>query len=193
MLWAALLCLVAAPVFAAGGTTTCMGKMESLTVQNNLYVPAGATSTLNWVEVVGNVTVDGVLVSFSGKFDKNVTVTGQISLVNGYADRPIAGNLTITNSSGQNGIYPPNTGNAVNGNITVTGLNNGGSFYIGSATVGGNVNLNDNGGRIDISYMTVGKNLNCTGNDPAPISWALVNQGSTFITASQKTGQCSAF
>ena len=192
--WAVLLCLVATPVFAAGGTTTCTGSLASVTIPNNLYVPAGVTCTLNWVEVVGNVTVDGILVSYSVKFDMNVTVTGTISLVNAYGDAPIAGNLTITNSSGLSGIYPnENQQNVVKGNITVTGLNNGASFYIGSATVGGSVNLNDNAGRIDISYMNIGKALNCTGNDPAPTSWSLVHGLGSSINAPQKTGQCSAF
>jgi len=190
---AVLLCSLAAPVFAAGGTTTCTGPLQGVTIPNNLYVPAGATCTLNWVEVIGNVTVDGSLVSFDGKFDSNVTVTGTISLINGYDYRKIQGNLTISNSSGQSGIYCPNTSNVINGNITVTGLNNGGSFYICSATVGGGVSLTDNAGTIDISFMTIGKNLSCSGNDPAPTSWALVNQNNAQITAQQKTGQCSAF
>jgi hypothetical protein len=148
-----------------------------VTITSNLDVPAGASCNLNWVEVVGNVAV-----------------TVQVSLVNGYSSRPIAGNLTIANSSGQSGIYPANHGNnVVKGNITVTELHDGGSFTISQATVNGTVNLNDNAGRTDIAYLSIGKPLNCSGNEPAPTSWSQDHGYGSSITAPQKTGQCSGF
>ena len=195
VLCAALLCLAAVPAFAAPGatgSTTCVDRIDGGTVPNNLYVPAGATCTLSWSEVVGNATVDGTLISFDSKFDRNITVTGTISLINGYDFRPIVGNLSIINSAGQSGIYCPNTANVINGSITVTGLHDGGSFYICSAQVGGGVTLANNLGRIDISYMNIGKGLDCYGNDPAPISWSVnVGYGSSIIATNGKTGQCS--
>jgi hypothetical protein len=130
---AALLCLVVTPAFAAGGTTTCTtGQPLTGVIPNNLHVPAGEFCQLNWAEVVGNVTVEGTLLSFSSMYDKNVNVTGagSITIANGYNDRPIKGNLNIS-GSGQSGIAPANDGNnVVLGNITVTGLNNGGSFFV---------------------------------------------------------------
>ena len=195
MLCAALLCLVVAPAFAAGGNTECTSQLASVTIQTNLHVPAGAVCQLNWVEVVGNVSVEGTLLSFSSMYDKNVNVSGagSISIINGYSDRPIKGNLTIS-GSGQSGIYPGNTGNVVLGNITVTGLNNGGTFYIGEATVNGAVTLYYNFGRLDLSYLTIGKTLDCANNNPAPTSWSLSNGPlqSTITAANGKTGQCAA-
>jgi hypothetical protein len=195
LLCAALLCLVVTPAFAAGGTTTCTGQLTGV-IPNNLDVPAGAVCQLNWAEVVGNVTVEGTLLSFSSMYDKNINVSGagSISIINGYSDRPIKGNLNIS-GSGQSGIYPGNTGNVVLGNITVTGLNNGGTFYVGQATVNGAVTVNYNFGRVDLSGLTISKNLDCTNNDPAPVSWSIYSDYGphmSTITATQKTGQCAA-
>jgi hypothetical protein len=194
---AVLFCSAAAPMFAAGGITTCTAKMpDGVLIQNNLHVPAGASCQLNWAEVMGNVTVEGTLISFSSQYDKNIDVTGAgaISIANGYSARPIKGNLKIS-GSGQSGIYPANDGNnVVLGNIIVTGLNNGGSFSISQATVGGVVEVNYNSGRVDLSYMTIGKNLDCSNNEPAPTSWSLYSDygpHQSSNTATQKTGQCA--
>jgi hypothetical protein len=187
-----LLAVAAAPVFAATTTTTnCTGTITSQAIAGNMDVPAGATCRLEGVEVVGNVTVEGILNSFSSKFDKNVTVTGagQISLSNGETWMPILGNLTIAGSSGNSGIYCPNHGNVVQGNISVIG--NSGSFYICSGTVNGGVTINDNTGSVDLSWLTVGKNVSCSGNDPAPHSWSAQNGYGSTINAQQKTGQCA--
>lgn len=196
ILCAALVCLAAVPSFAAGGTTVCTGQMTGQ-ISNNLDVPAGASCQLNWAEVTGTVTVEGTLLSFSSQYDKNVTVSGagSILIANGYSNRPIKGNLSIS-GTGQSGIYPANDGNnVVLGNITVMGLNNGGSFSVSQATVGGAVSAQYNFGRVDFSYMTIGKTLDCMNNDPAPVSWSIYSDYGPHMstnTATQKTGQCSA-
>jgi hypothetical protein len=167
------------------------GDLPSQVIPTNLDVPAGATCQLNWVEVVGNVTVEGTLTAFSSKFDKNVNVTGagSISLINGETSMPILGNLNITGSSGNSGIYCPNHSNVIQGNINVTG--NSGSFYICTAEVVGGVTINNNTGSVDISWMNLGKDLSCDGNDPAPRSWSVEHGYGSTITAHQKTGQCA--
>jgi hypothetical protein len=195
VLCAALLCLAVAPAFAAGGTTTCTGQWTGVNpIPNNLDVPAGAVCQLNWVEVVGNVNVEGTLISFSSMYDQNINVTGagSITIANGYSDRPIKGNVNIS-GTGQSGIYPGNTGNTVLGNINVTGLNNGGTFYVGGATVNGAVSVNYNFGRVGLDGLTIGKSLDCNNNTPAPASWSIDNNYGSSITATKgKTGQCAA-
>jgi hypothetical protein len=186
----ALFSVSAVPVFA--GTTTCNGPKTGV-ISGNLDVPADATCTLNWAEVTGNVTVEGILVSVTTKFDRNVTVTGgSIQIVNGWGDNSkLAGNLTITGSSANSGIYCPNTSNVIDGNLTFTG--NSGRLYVCQATVGGNVNVSDNirnntdfsgPQAADLNNIKAGKNLSCDGNVPY-----LTGSGNTAV--GQLLGQCS--
>ena len=177
----ALFCISAIPVFGQG-SSTCIGDTVT-TVTSNLDVPAGATCRLFGVEVHGNVTVEGTLVSFSAKFDKNVSVIGgTIAIVNGNGeDSALLGNLTITGSTLPGGIFCPNSTNVIGGNLTVAG--NSGGFYVCSANVGGNVTVSSNTGRIDLNGIHAGKNLSCDGNDPAPIG--------TGNQATHKNGQCA--
>ena len=126
------------------------------------------------------------------KFDRNVTVTGGvISIINGFGDQtPLVGNLTITGSAGNSGIYCPNTTNVIRGNLTFTG--NTGNLYVCQATVGGNVTVSNNN-RINTDYsgwwtaalygITAGKNLTCEGNNPGPIG--------SGNTAKQLVDQCA--
>jgi hypothetical protein len=203
-----------APVFAA--TTTCTGHMNT-PIEGNLVVPAGATTcTLNWVDVAGNTTVQGRLISFTSHFHGNVSVTGAgiIQIINGWSgNSPIEGNLTIQNTVANtdpnvyNGIFCPeqNQSNIVNGNIILT--NNAGIFYVCSASVGGNVVANNNTGRlalggisavgnivingntggVELDNVSAGSNLVCQGNSPAP---ATTTYGGNSA-AGQKLGQCA--
>ena len=189
----ALLAVAAAPVFAAPpATPTCTGNLASQVISTNLDVPAGATCQLNWVEVVGNVTVEGSLISFSSRFDKNVTVTGgSIQIVNGFGDASkLVGNLTITGSAANSNIFCPNTTNVIGGNLSFTG--NSGRLYVCQASVGGNVTVSDNirnntdfsgPQAADLTNITTPKNMYCDGNVPY-----ITGSGNTAV---QKTGQCS--
>jgi len=185
-----------APMFAAnpgGGSITCDGQYSGPSpILSNVYVPAGRTCTMNWIEVAGNVTVDGNLIAFSSKFDGNVSVTGTVAFMNNYQTPLIGKNLTITNSSGQSGIFGDTV--EIKGNVSVSGLQPGGSFSFSSnTTVDGGVSITNNLGRVDISYTTIGKSLDCSGNNPPPTSWSIDHgYGSTVVTAGGKTGQCSS-
>jgi hypothetical protein len=190
----ALFSVSAAPAFA--GTTTCTDTISGQT-SGSLDVPAGATCRLFGGEVTGNVTVEGMLYSYGTKFDANVTVTGGvIQIANGNANySALAGNLTITGSSGNNQIGCPNIGNIIRGNVTFSG--NSGNLYVCQATVGGSVTVSNNT-RInndwsgmyaaDLNNITAGKNLSCSGNLSGDGSPAVKGSGNTAV---QKLGQCA--
>lgn len=195
ILFAVLICL-SLPMFAAnpgGGSIECTGIYTGPNpIASNLHVPAGATCQLNWIDVQGNVTVDGNLISTSSKFDMNVTVTGTIVFQNNYQTPLIGKNLTISNSSGQSGIYGDTT--VINGNVSISGLQPGGSFTFSSnTTVEGGVSVTNNLGAVNVSYVKIGKNLDCSGNNPAPVSWSIDHGYGKTVTATEKTGQCAAF
>jgi len=184
-----------APAVAA--PTTCTGYVQDMTIAANLDVPAGATCTLVGSVVNGNVTVEGTMLSYGTRFDKNVTVTGGvITIANGNGlTSALAGNLTITGSTAMNYIGCPNKSNIIQGNLTFTG--NSGRLYVCEATVQGSVTVNDNlrvnidwqgATAADLNRMTVGKNLTCSGNlqsgGPVPVSGG-------NNTATNKLGQCA--
>jgi hypothetical protein len=191
----ALFSISAAPAFA--GTSTCTGTISGLTISGSLDVPAGVTCRLVGDVVTGNVTVEGILYSYGTRFDANVTVTGGvITIANGNADASaLAGNLTITGSSGNNQIGCPNFSNIIRGNVTFSG--NSGNLYVCQATVGGSVTVSNNT-RInndwsgmyaaDLNAINAGKNLSCSGNLSADGSPAVKGSGNT---AAQKLGQCA--
>ena len=194
-----LAALSLAPVFAA--TTTCTTQtIYGPAISGTLDVPSGQTCRLVGGVVNGNVTVEGTLYSYSTMFNGNVTVTGGVIVIsngNGAASA-IAGNLSITGSSGNNQIGCPNISNIVGGNISFTG--NSGNLYVCQATVGKGVTVNYNT-RInndysgwyvaDLNNMTIARNLSCSGNSPAPTSTSITPSTSSTITAQQKLDQCA--
>jgi hypothetical protein len=233
VLCAVLFCIAAAPMFAGNndpgnGSTKCSGVISKLKISTNVQVQAGqtctldsvevlgnmavegtliaanskfdktlnvsatGTSTLNWSEVVGATSVDGTLVSFSSWFDSNVNVTGTVRFNNNYNNPLIGGSLSITNSSGQSGVFGDNV--LIGGNVSVSGLHDGGSFSFSSNTVvNGGVSITNNFGRVDIAYTSIVQSLNCSGNNPAPTSWSIDHgYGPTVSAAGGVTGgQCS--
>jgi hypothetical protein len=188
-----VLCLAAVPLFAAPPCTNII----TTTVSGSLDVPAGTFYCLYGVDVMGTVTVEGTLVSFSAHFHKNVNVTGgTIQIANGNGpSSAIEGNLAITGSSGNNSIGCPSLYNLIGGNISFT--QSSGNLYVCQATVLGGVTVNNNV-RINNDYsgpyvaalnnITAVKNLTCDGNVSADGSAPV--QGSS-IKVTQKTGQCS--
>jgi len=195
VLCAGWLCFVAVPMFAAnpgGGSKECANITISGMIPSNLHVPAGATCTLNWAEVVGNASVDGTLISISSKFDMNVNVAGTVSFINNYQIPLIGKSLSITNSSGNSGIFGDTT--EIKGSVFVSGLHDGGSFSFSSnTTVDGGVSITGNLGSVDISSTSIGGSLTCSGNNPAPTSWSINHgYGSSVSAAGGVTGgQCS--
>jgi hypothetical protein len=99
----------AAPAFAnAGATGSCGssdlaggGQVLGGTINKNIDVPAGKYCSLQWAEVTGNVSAEGALSATGTVFNRNVAVSGpvsvpvsELSLFN-YASH-IKGNLSVT-------------------------------------------------------------------------------------------------
>jgi hypothetical protein len=111
-------------------------------ILNNFYVPAGVTCRVPNIEVFGNATIDGNLISAGIKFDRNVTVTGTINLANSST---VLGNFAITGSSGDSSLGCTEGVNkhTFGGNFAFTG--NSGLLYVCNATpVAGSVNISNN-------------------------------------------------
>lgn len=152
---------LAAPV----PTTTCDNSVSVLsgTVEGNLVVPAGATCTLSYVTVTGNVSVQGDLYATGSTIERNVNVTGG-ALYQYNQALTIKGNLAITGSDGD-AYYGVNAfngyaGSVVHGNFSYTG--NSASLYISNLTVKGNFNhsLNTSAHQIQPGALTVDGNSN---------------------------------
>jgi hypothetical protein len=95
------------------------------TIKNNFVVPAGVTCYLSGSEVMGNVTVNGVLNAWGDTFDGNVSVSGPGSaFVQFNWGDTIHGNLSITGSDGNgfvNQFTNEYSNSVVDGNIYYTG------------------------------------------------------------------------
>jgi hypothetical protein len=180
--------LALAPAFA----TTCgvpggpAVDLSTPVINDDLYVPAGATCKLHYVNVMGNTTVEGALVSFASHFSKNVNVTGAIGFINYYYDNAaVDGNLIITATTGDSGFWVGDAKTVViRGNLIVS--DSTARFYSEGVNVLGNAIFDNNKAGVILGGNTfIGKNLNCDDNTPAPV---LGN-----ITATYKNGQCSGF
>jgi len=122
---------------AATRSTTCTTDVwTAQRITTNFDVPAGATCRLgSGVEVTGNVTVEGELVSFGAQFDGNVSVNGG-SLTAANQGIYIGGNLSITNSAGADG-----------NNATIQSTN-GFANDAGTSVIAGNFSYTYNSGRL---------------------------------------------
>ncbi len=154
--------VVASSAFAGPGATTCTSELPSGTVVGNLVVPAGATCTLSYAKVTGNVSVEGKLYTWHHvTFERNVSVNGGVFTQVNYPV-VIKGNLSITGSAGENGYngffapyaYGDITQSQVYGNFSYTG--NSAGLYVGYSglKVHGNFNHSGNTGA---SYLEDGK------------------------------------
>jgi hypothetical protein len=163
-----------------GVTDPAGGGQVIGSVIGNLVVPAGTYCYIQWGEVTGNVSVQGVLSSTASTFDRNVSVSGPGSelLLNNYPSH-IKGNLSVDSSSGGwNGSagtsfftnaaqqFAPDVPavSQVDGNMSFT--NNTGWLYIGAQLhVGGNFTAYGNGpydspGKFDHSGLTASGAIN---------------------------------
>ncbi len=118
-------------------TTICTSELPSGTIAGNLVVPAGATCTLSFAKVTGNVSVQGKLYTWHHvTFERNVNVNGGVFNQVNYPV-VIKGNLAITGSAGVNGYngffapytYGDITQSQVYGNFSYTG--NSAGLYVG--------------------------------------------------------------
>jgi hypothetical protein len=212
---------VPAVASATRGTFTCDGTVGlgslgppdyySSTIDANVDVPAGATCSMYFATVTGNVTVEGILSGFRNVFQKNVTVNGGalyfplcFSLFCPGGQNTVDGNFTASNPSG--GILTLDA-TIFGKNVTVDGASGGVDFSYstvsrslsvsnssggisifdvgtpGSLGVGKKLILSGNTGGVGLTNVVVTGNLNCDSNDPAP---ALTN-----VTAAKENGQCS--
>jgi hypothetical protein len=153
----------------ATGSTTC-GSTEPAgggqvigSVTGNLDVPAGTYCYVQWGEVTGNVSVEGVLTSTAGTFDRNVSVSGPGSQLwfNNYPSH-IKGNLSVTGSSG-----------AWNGSAGTSFGDNASPDYQGPGTpkgvsvIDGNMSFIGNTGWLYVgSPLTVAGDFTASGNGP---------------------------
>jgi hypothetical protein len=120
----ATLAALAVPSLAsAAAPTTCTdNSLAGTTINNAVFVPAGATCDLSWANVATgyNVTVSGNLVTY-GKthFGKNVIVNPGGSFAASNWGDTIDGNLSITDPAtySYNGFWGNYSPNVVHGNV----------------------------------------------------------------------------
>jgi hypothetical protein len=111
--------------------------MDQGTIYKNVDVPAGADVQLRWVDVHGNVTVEGKLSAASDTFEGNVTVSWPASGLSLFNDpgNHILGNLSVTGWSGYwDGVPNTSLGASSNGQQVDGGLsflNNTARLYVG--------------------------------------------------------------
>jgi hypothetical protein len=140
------------------------------TITTNLFVPAGTTCYMSGSEVMGNVTVNGVLYAWGDTFDGNVSVSGQGSaFVQFNWGDTIKGNLSITGSDGNgfvNQFTNEYSSSVVDGNL----------YYTGNLT---NLKVeNYNGHALEVKgNLTYLNNQNLTYQGPPDFSGLVVDGG----------------
>ena len=141
-------------------TVTTQAQADSLmaqgTINKNVDVPQGADVQLRWVDIKGNLSVEGKLSLASSQIEGNATVSGPgagLSLFNDPGNH-FWRNLTVNNAGGYNDSSSINTGlgtysngQQIDGSLTFT--NNTGSRLSynadpGSMTVHGSFTYSGN-------------------------------------------------
>jgi Tannase and feruloyl esterase/FG-GAP-like repeat len=192
---------ILAGVPSARADITCSGTVgNASTVTNisgNVVVPNGASCTLIFVNVTGNVTAG----------------LGSTLLINAYTEpSTVGGNVTATDCSSAllEGLV------TVNGNVSISSCTNGPNGFQGPDTliqgtfscesnvvaqatmpclawlgkVVGNVTISSNVSQTppDVSLLTTSGTLDCESNNPAPTH----SHGPSWVDGSSM-GQCSGF
>ena len=126
---------------ASAGDVTCRSTLGAISTDDNVYVPSGATCTLNGTRVDGTVKVEsgGTLIMQSARINGNV-----------QADK--FRSVTIN-------------GGSIGGSIQ---LKEGGNVSIQGVRVNGDIQLEKNRGMVRVFSNVVGGNLQCKENSPAP-------------------------
>jgi hypothetical protein len=145
-------------------TVTTQGQADQLMNQNqgvinaNVDVPQGANVQLRWVDIKGNLSVEGTLSLASSQIEGNATVSG-----------PGAG-LSLFNDPG-NHFYRNLTVNGAGGYYDGSWINTSLGVYSNGQQVDGSlIFTNNTGSAMNLSgSMTVNKELTYSGNAlPAP-------------------------
>jgi hypothetical protein len=133
-------------------------------INSNVDIPAGANLQLRYVDVKGNLSVEGHLSAASDTFERNVGVNGgSLWLFNGGSH--ILGNLSVTNSAGDD-------------SSTALGDNTS-----DPSTVSGNFAFTANTGRLYVDSQLTVHNFTFAGNTgPASDYSGLVVTGTSSIS-----------
>jgi hypothetical protein len=167
------------------------GGATETTISGDVTVPSGASCTLQFVTVTGDVHVQqgGSLVVAA--YDEPSTIGGNVEATNCVSallegNVTIKGDLDITGCTGTtaNGFQGP--GIVIGGNFQC--LNNAGPCEVWLGRIAGDVRVqNNSGARSDVSLNTIGGNLICQSNAAAPAH----SRGYNWVSGDTE-GQCGS-
>lgn len=166
------------------------GGATVTTISGNVTVPNGASCTLEFVNVAGNVEVQQGGSLLITAYDEPSTIGGNVDASNcGSAllegNVTVKGNLQIGNCTGPaaNGFQGP--GIAIGGNFRCQ--NNAGPCQAWLGQIAGNAQIQNNGGTAsDVSLNTIDGNLICQSNTATPTH----SHGFNWVTGNAR-GQCA--
>jgi hypothetical protein len=172
--------IAAGPAFAApnpgngGVTVTTQAQADQLmaqgTINKNVDVPAGADVQLRWVDIRGNLSVEGKLSLASSQIEGNATVSG-----------PGAGQ-SLFNDPG-NHFWRNLTVNGAGGYYDGSWINTGLGIYSNGQQVDGSLTfINNTGARMSLNgSMTVNGSFTYSGN-ALPYAGGLTVSGQQSIS-----------
>jgi hypothetical protein len=192
---AVIQCLVAQP--QARADISCSGLIGGgrtvTNINDNVTIPAGASCTLSFVNIAGNVAVGQNAILVVSAYTEPSEIAGNIEANNCNSvllqgNVTVGGNLNINacNGTTSNGFQGPDV--LIQGNFEC--LSNAGPCLAWLGTVDGNVQIQSNNAKAasDVSLVSVGGNLDCQGNSPAVTH----SHGPSWVDG-QSQGQCAAF
>jgi hypothetical protein len=163
------------------------------TINGNVTVPAGASCTLSFVNITGNVGVGQNATLVVSAYTEPSEIAGNIEAGNCNSvllqgNVTVGGNLNIAacNGTTSNGFQGPDV--LIHGNFEC--LSNVGPCLAWLGTVDGNVQIQSNNAKAasDVSLVSIGGNLNCQGNSPLVTH----SHGPSWVDG-QSQGQCAGF
>jgi hypothetical protein len=182
---------------AQGGDMSCPGLIGGgptvTNIDGNVTVPDGASCTLSFVHITGNVEVGRNATLIVSAYTEPVEIGGDIEakdcnsvLLQGNVT--VGGNLNINSCNGtaSNGFQGPDV--LIHGNFECR--SNAGPCLAWLGTIDEDVHIQSNQAQAasDISLVSVKGNLNCEGNSPAPTH----SHGPSWVDGHSQ-GQCAAF
>jgi hypothetical protein len=189
-------CFIAQPQ-ARASDMSCSGLIGGgrtvTNINGNVTVPAGASCTLSFVNITGNVGVGQNATLVVSAYTEPSEIAGNIVANNCQSvllqgNVTVGGNLNISacNGTASNGFQGPDV--LIQGNFVCQ--TNAGPCSAWLGTVDGNVQIQSNNAKAasDVSLVSVGGNLNCQGNSPAVTH----SHGPSWVDG-QSQGQCAGF
>jgi hypothetical protein len=172
-------------------TGTVGGGAGVSTINGNVTVPNGASCTLAFVEVTGNVDVGSGGSLLISAYNEPSTIGGSVDAVKCVStllegNVTVKGDVRIENCTGAevNGFQGP--GITIGGNFQCQ--NNTGSCAAWLGEIAGDAQIRNNRAPgSDVSLNTIGGNLTCLNNTTAPTH----SRGYNWITG-DTIGQCGA-